>query len=422
VGVLVEVMAQIPEGVIEGRCDHAWRSVLDVFTDNFRQRRERGASLCVIHRGRTVVDVWGGVGNRSGAPWREDSVSVVFSATKGATALSAHVLASRGELDLNAPVVRYWPEYGGNGKAETTVAMLLNHSAGVPGFREPLPEGAFADWDYMVRRLEEESPWWEPGLRNGYHLINIGWTVGEVVRRVSGLSLGEFFQREVARPLGIDFWIGLPEEMESRVVDVEPYMPEEFWDLPGDPLPKLVVEQPDHPGAVAISHMGGFIAYDPETGEYGPNTRVAHAAQVGGAGGITNGRGLAMMYAPLANGGASLVSPDHVWRMSQVSMVAQKDLILQIPTSFALGYMKAMDNRHLWGRDYQSLLIGDRAFGHVGAGGSLGFADPDCGLSFGYTMNRMGPGSLLNPRGQALVDAVYKQLGYRSSDGGVWAR
>jgi CubicO group peptidase (beta-lactamase class C family) len=419
---LEAVDVDLPEGRAEGRCDPAWRSVLSAFVANFHERNECGASLCVRHQGETVIDVWGGSAGPSGAPWREDSLSVVFSATKGATALCAHVLASRGELDLNAPVVRYWPEYGRNGKADTTVAMLLNHSAGVPGFRDPLPNGAFADWDYMIRRLEAEAPWWEPGSRNGYHLVNIGWTVGEVVRRVSGLSLGEFFRREIATPRGIDFWIGLPEELESRVVDVLPYIPGEFWDLKGDPLPKLVAEDPTHPAAVAISHMGGFIDLDPNTGEYGPNTRRAHVAQIGGAGGITNARGLATMYDPLANGGGDLVSTDQVWRMSQVSMVSHKDPILQIPTRFALGFMKTMDNRHLWGDDFQTLLLGDRAFGHVGAGGSLGFADPDCGLAFGYTMNRMGPGSLMNPRGQALVDAVYSKLDYRSNASGAWAK
>lgn len=419
---LEPVSIKLPVGQVEGHCEPAWTKLRDTFVQNFTQRNERGASLCVRVSGKTVIDVWGGVGGRDAKPWQKDSVTIVFSATKGATALCAHILASRGELDLNAPVTRYWPEFGKNGKQATTVSMLLTHSSSVPGFRKPLPPGALGDWDYMIKRLEDEEAWWEPGSRLGYHLINIGWTIGEVVRRVSGLSLGEFFAKEVAKPLGIDFWIGLPEELESRVVDVEPYLPGEFWTLVDDPLPKLQAEQPTHPAALAITNMGEFIHYDPKTGDYGANSRLVHGAQIGGAGGITNARALAGMYDPLANGGGKLVSRDHVWKMSQVSMVSFHDATLQIPTRFALGYMKSMDNRHLWGPDFQTCILSDRAFGHVGAGGSLGFADPDCGLSFGYTMNRMGPGSLLNPRGTALVDATYQQLGYRSKESGVWAR
>ncbi len=411
----------LTEGRVEGYCDPNWRTVLSSFIENFSERHELGASLCVRHQGNTVVDVWGGLAGKTGDPWRENNVSMVFSATKGATALCAHVLASRGELDLHAPVTRYWPEYGKNGKAATTVAMFLNHSAGVPGFREPLPKGAFADWHYVIRRLEEEAPWWEPGLRSGYHLMNIGWTVGELVRRISGVSLGEFFQTEIAQRHKIGFWIGLPEELEPLVVDMEPYIPGRFWNFSNAPLPQLRINDPTHPAVIATKHIGGFFDYDPVTGEYTPNSRLAHAAEVGGLGGITNARGLATMYDPLAMNDETLVSQDQVWRMGQVSAASERDAILQIPTRFALGYMKAMDNRHLWGRDYNSLLLGDRAFGHVGAGGSLGFADPDCGLSFGYTMSRMGPGSLLNPRGQALVNAVYSTLGYRSNSSGVWA-
>jgi CubicO group peptidase (beta-lactamase class C family) len=414
------VSVKLPAGRIDGYCHPDWEGVLAAFVDNFHERHELGASLCVRFKNKAVIDVWGGLTNESGSAWKRNDISVVFSATKGATALCAHLLASRGELDLNAPVGRYWPEYKKNGKASTTVAMLLNHSAGVPGFREPLPKGAFADWPYMIERLEDEAPWWEPGLYSGYHLMNFGWTVGELVRRVSGISLGEFFQREIAQPGNIDFWIGLPEAREPDVVDMQPFVPKQFWDFPAAPLPRLRQSEPTHPAVIVSGHLGGYFDMDPITGEYNPNSRLCHAAEIGALGGITNARGLASMYQPLAYSGG-LLSEDHIWRMSQVSAVSEKDPILQITTRFSLGYMKSMDNRYLWGRDYQSLLLGDRAFGHVGAGGSLGFADPDHNLSFGYTMNRMGPGSLLNPRGQALVDAVYQKLGCRSNASGVWA-
>jgi len=411
----------LPEGKVEGFCEESWRPVLDEFVRNFHERGEAGASLTVRHEGQTRIDVWGGIADpATGAPWRENSVSVVFSATKGATALCAHILASRGELDLDQKVSHYWPEFAQKGKGDTTVAMFLDHSAGVPGFIDPIPQGAFLDWAYMARRLAEEEPWWEPGSRNGYHLLNIGWTVGEIVRRISGLSLGEFFQREVARPLGLDFWIGLPDAAHLQFVKVLPYIPGDIWQHVGD-FAQLCIDRPDSRPARAIANTGGFVALDAESGAYAVNDFANLKAEVGGAGGVTNARGLALMYDQLAAGGGKLVSADQVWRMSQVAMVSHADPILQIPTRFSLGFMKALDNRRKHGA-YESLLISDRAFGHVGAGGSLGMADPDCGLAFGYTMNRMGPGSMLNPRGQALVDATYRCLGYRSNASGFWAR
>lgn len=418
----INTRIEIDQGHVEGFCDEGWHEVLGQFVENFRSRHEVGASLTVRHRGETRIDVWGGLADsQTRTPWKRDSISVVFSATKGATALCAHVLASRGELDLNRKVTHYWPEFGQNGKSEATVATLLNHSAGVPGFMEPLPAGAFRDWEYMIHRLEAEPAWWEPGSRNGYHLLNIGWTVGEIVRRVSGVSLGTFFRKEIAEPRQIDFRIGLPAEECARLVPVIAFQPGEIWDYAGD-YAQLCMDDPDAPASRALLNTGGFVDIDPDTGDYGPNQPENLAAEVGGAGGVTNGRGLAMMYDPLATLSGDLVSADQVWRMSQVSMVSSRDPILQIPTRFSLGFMKALDNRDRQDARFESLLIGDRAFGHVGAGGSLGFADPDCALAFGYTMNRMGPGSMLNERGQAIVDAVYRKLGYRSNLPGFWVR
>src|SRR5262249_16385591 len=176
------------------------------------------AAVSVVVEGRTVVDLWGGVADtQTKAPWQQDTLCHVWSATKGATSLCAHLLAARGELDLDAPVVTYWPEFGQAGKERITVALLLSHQAGLPAIRERLPQDAFYDWDLMVSALEREAPFWEPGTRNGYHALTFGFLVGEVVRRVSGRSLGTFFHDEVATPLGLDFWIGLPEDQEPRV-------------------------------------------------------------------------------------------------------------------------------------------------------------------------------------------------------------
>jgi CubicO group peptidase (beta-lactamase class C family) len=359
--------------------------------------------------GETRVDLWGGHVDEAGsAPWTEDTLSLVFSVTKAATALCAHLLVERGELDLHAKVTHYWPEFGQQGKEDATVAMMLNHSVGLPAFRDPIKPGGYYDWDYMVGRLEQEAPFWKPGIRNGYHMISFGWTVGELVRRVSGKSLGTFFADEFARPLGLDFWIGLPEALEPRVSHMIPFLPGP--EGPFTDFTKALIGDPTSIPALSWLNSGG----------YSPDAREAHAAEIGGGGGISNARSLVRLFEPLADGGGALFSRDSVTRMSQVSMATGDDATLCMPTRFALGFMKSMDNRHRPFGDIESCILGDRAFGHVGAGGSLGFADPDCALAFGYTMNRMGAGLLLNVRGQGLVDAAYRAVGFRTNAPGVW--
>ena len=400
---------------VQGHCDERFAAVREAFAENFASRGEVGASLCVRVAGETLVDLWGGSRDAAGEqPWQEDTLSIVFSCTKAATALCSHILADRGELDLAAPVTSYWPEFGQNGKQDVTVLMLLNHSAGLPALREPVKPGGYYDWDYMVARLAAEEPFWEPGTRNGYHMITFGWTVGEVVRRVSGRSLGTFFREEVAEPLGLDFWIGLPEEHEARVAPMIPWTP-----APNEtPMPfvQALLGDPKSIQFLSLLNSGG----------YNPDAREAHAAEIGGGGGISNARGLAGMYNPLAQGGeyggVRLLSQDHITRMSQVSMATLCDATLLAPTRFGLGFMRSMDNRHRPFGAMETGILGREAFGHAGAGGSIGFADPECGLAFGYTMNKMGAGLLLNERGQPLVDATYRALGYRTDSPGVWVR
>ena len=385
------------------------------FERNLAERGELGASLCVTVAGETVVDVWGGLARRrNGTPWSRDTVSIVYSCTKGMTALCAHMLATRGLLDIDAPVAEYWPEFSQNGKQQTTVRMLLDHSVGLPAFRAPLRADGCIDWSYMTDRLAREQPFWEPGTRNGYHMLNFGWTVGEIVRRVSGRSLGEFFQAEVARPLGAEFWIGAPESVEARVAPVFFYKPNER-DLEGEFM-RTVVSDPGSISALALLNSGGFQ----------PNTRACHEAENGGAGGISNARGLARIYAALACGGSldgvRLVDAPQLSRMTEVAVATQRDATLLLPTRFSLGFMKSMDNRRRAFGDKDSVILSSAAFGHTGAGGSIGFADPIEGMSFGYSMNAMGPGVMLNARGQALVDATYQALGYTTSASGVWIR
>lgn len=403
---------------VNGSCKPGFERVAEAFERNFADRGEVGASVSVTLGGETVVDLWGGQADpQKQTPWTRDTVSVVFSCTKGATAICAHILASRGKLDLDAPVTELWPDFAQNGKERVTTRMMLDHSAGLPALRDKVKDSGPYEWDYMTERLAAEAPFWEPGTRNGYHGFTFGWTVGEMVRRASGQSLGTFFQDEIAQPLGLDFWIGLPEAIEPRVAPMIPYAYKAAETK--TPFMTDLAKNRASPASLFYFNVGAW-----RTG--GANTRAGHAAEIGAANGITNARGLAGMYAPLAQGGGNLVDASTLARMGEVSMATHDDATLRIPTRFALGFMKSMDNRRrsvgatIFGPDIDSVILSSAAFGHVGAGGSLGFADPVAGMSFGYSMNRMGPGLLLNDRGQALVDATYLSLGYKSKDGGVW--
>jgi CubicO group peptidase (beta-lactamase class C family) len=401
---------------IEGTCEPRFARVREEFERNFAERGEVGSSVCVTLDGEPVVDLWGGYADpTAGKAWGRDTIGHVWSATKGATALCAHMLASRGRLDLNAPVARYWPEFAKNGKDAVLVRHLLNHQAGLPAVRDPLPAGCFYDWSLMVDTLAREEPFWRPGTRNGYHALTFGYLVGEVVRRVDGRTLGAFFRDEVAGPLGLDFWLGLPAEQEARVAPTIPAAPPG----PGDPVPSFYVAaltDPTSVQALVLANTGGYMLLPGES-----DSRAAHAAEIGAVGGISNARGLAGMYRALALGGAPLVDADQLAVMGAVSSATSVDAVLLVPSRFTLGFVKTADNRYLPAADREGVLMSEEAFGHVGMGGSHGFADPRARLSFGYTMSRQGTGLGVNERGQSLIDAVYAAIGYRRvDDGGPW--
>ncbi len=387
--------------VVQGQWRDEFAPLVDVFRANFTERGEVGASLCVVSNGDSVVDIWAGEADPdTGTAWGRDTVGIVFSNTKPATALCLHLLADRGLLRLDDPVMRYWPDYGAAGKGITTLRMLLDHSAGLPALRQTLPDGAAFDWAEMTRRLADEEPFWKPGTRVGYHGLTFGWLVGEVVRRVTGQSLGTFFRQEIAEPLGLDFWIGLPEAVEPRIAPVIPVRPAQAG--PRGAFERALVEEPDSATSLYFRNTGGWRPS-------GFNSRRGRAAEIPAANGITNARGLAGLYAALAGNGegnaSNLLSPAALAQAVQVTSATHEDVTLRVPTRFAAGFMRNMDNR---GRNLDSVVLPATAFGHVGAGGSLGFADPARGLAFGYTMNRMGAGVLLNERGQRLVDSLYR--------------
>ena len=336
------------------------------------------------------------------------------SCTKAATALCLHLLIDQGRVALTDPVSRYWPEYDQAGKGDTQVAMLLNHTSGLPALNTPLKPGAFLDWDFMTETLAKAAPLWTPGCEHGYQMTTFGWVVCELVRRISGQSLVAFFRQWIAEPLGADFWIGLPSSEHHRVAKLARFKPQRGM-APAAFTQHLIKDSESIP-AKAYFNTGGFKADAPES----------YLAEFGAGGGLTNARGLAKMYAPLAQQGATrdkqFMSPDQVQVMAETAVRGGIDRTLMMPTHFSSGFMKTMNNLDRPGGALESLIFGPKAFGHAGAGGSLGFAEPELGLSFGYVMNQMGAGILLNERGQTLVDALYQSQGYRHARLGDYRR
>ncbi|GAB2627452.1 serine hydrolase domain-containing protein [Prescottella soli] len=384
---------------VAGVADTAFAAVVEEFERNFTERGEMGASLCVLVDGRPVVDLWGGVADpATGRRWEQDTVGVVFSCTKAAVALCIHLLTESGEIRSDMPVADVWPQFAANGKRDITIGMLLNHSAGIPVLTEPLGPSALEDWDYMVGRIAGQRPLWTPGSRHGYHPVTFGHVLGEVVRRVTGSTVGGFFASEIAGPSGIDFWIGLPTEIEPRIAPIVGAVAGEV----ATPFLDAALHQRD-----SIPNL--FLFNSGDWARSGVNTRAGRAAEIPAANGVTNARGLAQLYAsivrhPVLGGGRS--APPQGTSVSDGF-----DETLLMPTRFSEGFMLSMDNRAQLG-DGHSMRVGNNAFGHCGSGGSIGFADPDLGLSVGYTMNKLGPGPLLNERGQTLVDAIYRSFGH----------
>ncbi len=392
---------------IGGTVDPGFEGVRDAFAQNFEENDEIGAGYSLYVDSKKVVDLWGGVANvETGAPYTDDSLQLVFSTTKGATAACANLLAQRGELDIDAPVAKYWPEFAQAGKSEIPVRWLLCHKAGLPTFDAKLtPEEVFA-WDPVIHALEVQEPFWEPGTAHGYHAVTYGYLVGEVVRRVSGKSLGTFFHEEIAEPLGIEFWIGLPAEQEHRVAplvgtgrttgDLDDETAELAAAIMG---PDTLVGR-----AMTLNGALGFL-------DDGFNTPELHAAEMPAANGITNARSLARFYAALIGGvedgpSESLLTPEQV-DFARTCQTEGADRVLsfpgiELPTTIGLGF---------WTSSEFAPYGGERAFGHSGAGGSVGFADPEARIAGGYVMNRMMQGLAGDPRSRGLIKASYEAVG-----------
>lgn len=381
---------------IEGWCDPAFCDVGEAFASNLMSRTEDGASLCVYHQDRIVADLWGGCADpANGLPWTRETVSLIFSATKAATAICIHLLEQRGKLSLEQPVAEIWPEFAQNGKHTITLRMVLDHTAGLPIITSPLKADCLVDHTFMADAIAAAAPLWPPGTRSAYHPLTGGFILAEIVKLVDGRTLGRYFAEEIAEPVGLDFWIGLPAEIEPRVAPMIPHRPAK--NRKSTPFAEAART------AGSLQNLWFFNHGDWQTG--GMNTRAGRAAEIGAANGITNAAGLAGLYHALRPNGPLGLDQERLLGFSEASSATHRDGMFLQPMRYGPGFMLRMDNRASNRGD--SMIIGRGAFGHVGAGGSIGFRDPELGIAFGYTMNRMGPGFLLNERGQGLVDAAY---------------
>ena len=378
---------------VDGLCDPRFEKVRDTFVANFTERDDVGAAVAVTYRGEMVVDLWGGTvtGGRTGA-WQRDTIVNVFSTTKGMTALCAHLLIDRGDLDVDAPVATYWPEFAQAGKTQIPVRWLLSHRAGLSAIREPLPTEALFDWERMCDALARSEPWWEPGTASGYHAMTFGFLVGEVIRRITGQTVGAFFRSEVAEPLGADFSIGLPAAEHHRVADL--IVP------PGGVWPSIPAGA--HPSVQAM--------HNPPMNDDLVNSPAWRTAEIPAAGGHGTARGLARVYGALANAGSidgvRLVSAGAIDRMREPQPEGV-DLFIGLALGgvafrWNLGFMPNIMN--------VAYGTNPRAFGHTGHGGSVAMCDPEARLSVAYVMNRMRVASEGQPpdtRSVSLIHAAF---------------
>jgi CubicO group peptidase (beta-lactamase class C family) len=383
---------------VHGICDVRFERVRDALSENFTKHGEVGASLAVMVDGRMVVDLWAGHTDADRTrPWESDTIVNAWSTTKGIVATCAHRLVDQGKLDLDAPVAKYWPEFAQAGKAEIPVRYLLSHQAGLPAIRKPLPLGSAFDWNVMTQALAEEEPWWEPGTKHGYHAFTYGWLIGEVMRRITGQSVGTYFREEIAEPLGLDFHIGLAAKYDSRTAEMIPA------DLPQPGETNFLIEMLSDPESMPFK----VLANPPDLFQPGVvNTREWRAAEIPAANGHGNARAIARLYGALARGGeldgVRVLSPEAIKRAT-VEQASGRDEVMGLDLRIALGFVLTSADA--------TLGPNPSAFGHSGAGGSLGFADPDAKVGFGYAMNRMiQENTLTDPRWGPMIDAVYESL------------
>ncbi|WP_433437663.1 serine hydrolase domain-containing protein [Nonomuraea sp. CA-141351] len=387
---------------IGGDTAPGFEAVREVFASDLTGEQGTGAAVSVYLHGRKVVDLWGGIADPgTGRPWERDTLQLVYSTTKAVTATCALLLSQRGELDLDAPVAEFWPEFAANGKDRIPVRWLLTHQAGLPAIDHPItPEEAIA-WEPMVTALAAQRPYWEPGTEHGYHGLTYGWLVGEVVRRVSGRSIGTFLAEEIAAPLGLDLWIGLPKTEQhrvSRIIDTPPDFEAlgriDLNALP-EPIRKVMAAFAD-PTSLTRRSIGVV------TPPLDHNRPEEQAAEMPATNGICTARALARFYAALIGevDGHRILTPGTL-AAATAEQVSGIDRILRVPVRIGTGFGLPTPD---------AFWYSPTAFGFPGRGGSLGFADPATGLAFGYVMNHVVEG-VPDLRAANLVAAVRSAMG-----------
>lgn len=393
---------------IQGAVAPGFEGVRDAFADNFRLHGEKGASLAVYVGGDRLVDLWGGVANPdTGAPWVEDTVGIMYSATKGATTILAHLLAQNGELDFDAPMSAYWPEFAGGGKGAMPVRFAFTHQAGLPYLDDPLTRDEILDGRRVVEVLERQTPIWAPGTAHGYHALTFGWLAGELIRRIKGEGMGEVFQNEIARPLGLDFYVGLPASEVGRVARlVNPPPPEPgALDAITDPDLRAAIVRigaamtdPNSTFSRALSTNGALPTPNADVW----NDPAVYRSEMPAANGISNARSLAKLYAATIGEveGLRLLSAATI-AAATAEQVNGPDRTVMFASRFSTGFQLP---------SARTPFFSEHSFGHGGAGGALGFADPHYGLAFGYVQNQLGGGAAGDPRTLGILAALRQAI------------
>ena len=375
---------------VDGFCEPRFQAVREAFAANFAAGSETGAALAVTIGGQPVLDLWGGWTDAARAkPWGEDTIVCCYSVGKAVCAILIWRLHERGELDVDAPVSAYWPEFAQAGKAQIPVRWLLTHQAGLPAIRRPLPAGSQLNWDVMTSALAAQEPWWEPGTAHGYHSNTQGFLLGEVIRHVSGKRIGQFLKDELRDPAKIDFHLGTSPQEDERTADMLPVtQPPDAVRNPINPLQLLANRNPPMP----------------KTGPGSQNSREYRAAEFPSTNGHGSARALARLYGALATTGEAnarqILNPATI-REATAEQAYGIDKVLGRPTRFASGFQLAMKERPLGPNP--------ETFGHFGGGGSLGFADPAANLGFGYVMNQ-GRQGWQHRHTRRLIDLIYEAL------------
>lgn len=389
---------KLPHVNVQGRCDTKFGRIKSVFEHHFNTGIETGAGLTVTVDGRIVVDLWGGYADAAqNRIWQRDTLVNVYSTTKGITAACIHRLVDQGYLDLDRTIAYYWPEFAEHGKEMVTLRQILSHRAGLPAIKDALMPGDIFNWETMTRTIAAQPLWWQPGTMHGYHARTYGWLLGEIVRRVTGKSIGAYFRDEIAAPLEIDFHIGLDAKHFPRVARISKVPPPPPGVSPN--LVDIMKSEPDGITAMAFNNPPIYKIRD------AANTPEWRSAEIPSSNGHGTARAIARFYGTLACGGRC-----GAYRMVSEPQIAEagrehscgEDTVLKTATRFGLGFMMPLPG--------QTMGPNSNAFGHPGMGGSLGFADPEARIGFGYVMNRSGGYILIDKRPAALINALYEAL------------